>query len=121
MISIGKQTRIVITSDRGQYNGDLSIEGWELLSPLSLTPSDYDSYQKRLGGFNHTSGTASLSIERIGQSSEDFDNWLRTIIRSKLNVAVVQCGGKGKEWRFAGMIQKEMREERFLLSASIEV
>jgi vesicle coat complex subunit len=125
--------RIAITCDRGQYNGELIVEPWELLSPLSLTKHDFVSLQKRMGGFSHNSATLSLPQKTIGEA--DFGTWITTLLLTKLNLTQVQSGAlvenltaaaaaggeaNESEWRFSGFTQKEMREERVLISVGAQ-
>lgn len=118
---IGRTIRVTITSDRGQYTGEMMIELWEILSPLSLSNSDYDTYQRQLGGFSHTTATISLLSQ---QMERNFPSWITSSIEKKLNIYQVQAGRiyetmtsvPQDEWRFSGLVQKEMREERVLIS-----
>ena len=131
--SVGKSQRIAITCDRGQYNGELLVEPWELLSPLSLSKTDFLSLQKRMGGFSHNSASISLPQRTIGGA--DFGNWITTLLLTKLNLSQVQTGAlidnlsspassagdpHESEWRFSGFTQKEMREERVLISVGAQ-
>jgi hypothetical protein len=127
--SVGRVLRVAITCDRGQYNGEMLVETWELLSPLSLTTGDYEAFQKRMGGFCHNSATLSLPHRT---SSSDFGQWVSSQLQRKLNLSRVQSGSVGdgataslvsggeSEWRFGGYAHKEMREERVLIGISAQ-
>lgn len=108
---------------------------WELLTPVSLSNSDFESISKRMGGFCHNTTTLNLPLSNFNQQkTTEFNTWMTNQIRSKLNVSLIQLGsinnnnnnsnnsGNGKEfdWRFAGSLQKDMREDRVLLAISCQ-
>lgn len=129
---VGRSTRIIITSDRGQFNADLLIEMWELLSPSLISNFDFESITKRMGGFCHNTTTMNLPITNLNQQKEkEFSNWMINQIRSKLNISLIQSGSiydsgsnnnqknqKDLEWRFSGTLQKDLREDRLLIGIS---
>lgn len=134
---VGKNIRVTITCDRGQYSGDMMIELWELLSPSSLSKNDFESYQRQMGGFSHTSATITLPSQQINK--QNFHNWISLLIQKKLNISLIQQGrvldsspsatatstavvpsSPEDEWRYSGSLQKEMREEKLLITLIVQ-
>eukprot|EP00602_Paraphysomonas_sp_CaronLab_P012338 CAMPEP_0185043098 /NCGR_PEP_ID=MMETSP1103-20130426/42718_1 /TAXON_ID=36769 /ORGANISM="Paraphysomonas bandaiensis, Strain Caron Lab Isolate" /LENGTH=1035 /DNA_ID=CAMNT_0027583241 /DNA_START=446 /DNA_END=3553 /DNA_ORIENTATION=- len=115
---IGKSVKVNITCDRGHFIGELMLEPYELLQPLSITSAEYASMRSRLGGFCHNTATIPLPIGPDTPAS-GLESWVETTIRSRLNVCVVQKGSATDEWQFVGCVRKEMKEERVLISLTI--
>jgi hypothetical protein len=122
-ISLGKQLRVDVRSDVGAFVGILAPEAWELLFPLNLSPQDFASNKKRLGGFGMAS--KSFPLQQIlpsslsAESGTPFGIEMELIQRVKrmLNVFLVQGAGVG-ELLFAGCSRKGMMEEKVLVTVT---
>ena len=103
---------------------------WELLTPSTFSNSDFETLSKRMGGFCHNTTSFTISNSNLHQDKlREFQSWISHQIRSKLNVSLIQLGSMNNnstgntrelEWRFAGSLQKEMREDRVLIGISCQ-
>jgi hypothetical protein len=111
-----------VRSDVGAFVGILAPEAWELLFPLNLSPQDFASNKKRLGGFGMASKSFPQQILPSSLSAESgtpFGIEMELIQRVKrmLNVFLVQGAGVG-ELLFAGCSRKGMMEEKVLVTVT---
>ena len=110
-------------SDVGAFVGILAPEAWELLFPLNLSPQDFASNKKRLGGFGMASKSFPLQLilppSPTDGSDRAFGVEMELIQRVKrmLNVFLVQGAGVG-ELLFAGCSRKGMMEEKVLVTVT---
>ena len=132
-----------IRSDMGAFVGTLLPEAWEVLFPINISPQEFLTLKKRLGGFGEAS--KSFSLDSILSSSSPLSPSggpsgpsgggvsggvsggtrdaafaeIELILRVKkmLNVFLVQGAGVG-ELLFAGCSRKGMMEEKVLITVT---
>ena len=106
--------KIDIRCDKGAYTGSLSVNDWDIMQPLSLTPSDFDRARKRLTGFSEV--RKSYSLESVGLLPDSAEDDTLARVQRFLNIFVVQGAGVG-ELLFAGAIRKGLTvEEKVLIT-----
>jgi hypothetical protein len=113
--SAGKQLRIDVRSDVGAFVGTLVPDSWELLFPIPLSPEDFDTLRRRLGGFCESTKAFALSAIGILTAGPEAEIELVTRVKKILNVFVVQGPGVG-ELMFAGCARKGVMEEKVLIT-----
>ena len=128
-----------IRSDMGAFVGTLLPEAWEVLFPINISPQEFLTLKKRLGGFGEAS--KSFSLDSILSSSSPLspsggpsgpsgggvsggrrdaafaEMELIQRVKKMLNVFLVQGAGVG-ELLFAGCSRKGMMEEKVLITVT---
>jgi hypothetical protein len=109
-----KQVKVDIRSDQGAFIGIFTIFEWDLMIPVEMSSSDFETLRGKLTGFREVTKTYSLATLNM-EPSEELELTILARIRNELILYVVQGVGLG-ELMFAGAIKKAANDEKVLVT-----
>lgn len=106
-----------IRCDKGTYAGMLVVQDWDLLQPLLMKSSDFETLRARLGGLGEVLRSTTATALGLNENSPYGGMEMELVMRvqSALNVYLVQGAGLG-ELLFAGSVRKGLGEHRLLIT-----
>lgn len=109
-----KQVKVDIRSDQGAFIGIFTIFEWDLMIPVEMSSSDFETLRGKLTGFREVTKNYSLASLNM-EPSEELELTILARIRNELVLYIVQGVGLG-ELMFAGAIKKAANDEKVLVT-----
>lgn len=109
-----------IRTDQGSYVGTISLEMSDLLRPFPCNSAQFLAYQNMNGGFNESTKTIPLDRMNV-KNPKDLPSILSDVY--SLIAQIMSChvvvDSPDNQLQLSGIVRKDNRDERLILSVEV--